>query len=363
MELGLFMMPQHPPTRTLYESWERDLALLQLADQLGYHEAWIGEHITETWENAPVPELLIAQAIKVTRQIILGTGVTLLPLHHPVDVAHRIAMLDHMAQGRFYWGVGVRSIPSDLALYGLDYTQMNGVREQGRECLDVVLGIWAAEDGTFDYDGRYYQVHAPQMHRHLGRRLWIQPYQHPHPPIGVASTSPESDTIRLAGERGWWPLSSSILQAPMLKAQWAKLEAAAAGVGRQGHRREWRIARDIYVAETPQRAREEAREVLGKPWEQHQFNNRQAGGILKYHKRDPAMPDDAVTVDYMLDHGWIVGNPRECAHRLNRLYEEVGGFGTVLTTTHDPDDHGLEQTSLRLLMDEVAPRLKSVGVP
>jgi alkanesulfonate monooxygenase SsuD/methylene tetrahydromethanopterin reductase-like flavin-dependent oxidoreductase (luciferase family) len=357
MELGLFMMPQHPPSRTLYESWERDLELLQLADQLGYHEAWIGEHITETWENAPAPELLIAQALKTTRQITLGTGVTLLPLHNPVDLAHRIAMLDHMAQGRFYWGVGMRSIPSDLALYGLDYTKMHDVRDQGRECLEVVLKLWAAEEGKFDYDGRYYRVHAPEMHRHLGRRLWIQPYQKPHPPIGVASTSPESDTIRLAGERGWLPLSSSLLQAPMLTAQWAKLEEAAARVGRQGDRREWRIARDIYVAETPKRAREEAREVLGKPWEQHQFKNRQAGGILKYHKLDSAMPDAAVTVDYMLEHCWIVGDPSECAARINQLYEEVGGFGHLLTTTHDPDDHALEQKCIRLLLDKVLPQL------
>jgi alkanesulfonate monooxygenase SsuD/methylene tetrahydromethanopterin reductase-like flavin-dependent oxidoreductase (luciferase family) len=75
------------------------------------------------------------------------------------------------------------------------------------------------------------------------------------------------------------------------------------------------------------------------------------------------MPDDAVTVDDMLDHGWIVGDPSECARRLNRLYDEVGGFGYVLTTTRDPDDHALEQTSLRLLMEEVAPQLKSLGAP
>lgn len=73
------------------------------------------------------------------------------------------------------------------------------------------------------------------------------------------------------------------------------------------------------------------------------------------------MPDDAVTVDCVLEHCWIVGAPRECAHRLNQLYDEVGGFGYVLTTTHNPDDHGLEQTSLRLLMEEVAPRLKRLG--
>jgi alkanesulfonate monooxygenase SsuD/methylene tetrahydromethanopterin reductase-like flavin-dependent oxidoreductase (luciferase family) len=73
------------------------------------------------------------------------------------------------------------------------------------------------------------------------------------------------------------------------------------------------------------------------------------------------MPDDAVTMDYLLEPCWIVGDPSECANRLNRLYDEVGGFGYVLTTTHDPDDHTLEQTSLRLLMEEVAPRLKRLG--
>ncbi len=85
-------------------SYDRDTTLLVQADQSGYHEAWISEHITETWENAPVPELLIANALARTERIILATGVTMLPLHHPVDTAHRIAMLDHMARGRFYWG-------------------------------------------------------------------------------------------------------------------------------------------------------------------------------------------------------------------------------------------------------------------
>ena len=57
-----------------------------------------------------------------------------------------------------------------------------------------------------------------------------------------------------------------------------------------------------------------------------------------------------------------MGDLSECANRLDQLYDEVGGFGYVLTTTHDPDDHALEQTSLRLLMEEVAPRLKSLGL-
>jgi len=158
MDFGLFMMPLHPPRRSFADSYDRDIALLVLADQLGYHEAWIGEHITETWENAPVPELLIAQALARTERMIFATGVTMLPLHHPVDTAHRIAMLDHMARGRFYWGIGVRSLPTDLHLYGVAYTSMDEVRERGKEALEVILGLWQAEDGHFDFHGKYYQV-------------------------------------------------------------------------------------------------------------------------------------------------------------------------------------------------------------
>ena len=91
MQFGLFMMPLHPPERSFTESYDRDLAQIVLADRLGYHEVWIGEHLTERWENAPAPELLIAQALLKTERIILATGVTLLVLHNPVELAHRIA--------------------------------------------------------------------------------------------------------------------------------------------------------------------------------------------------------------------------------------------------------------------------------
>lgn len=73
------------------------------------------------------------------------------------------------------------------------------------------------------------------------------------------------------------------------------------------------------------------------------------------------MSDDAVTMNYMSEPCWIVGNPSACANRLDQLYDEVDGFGYVLRTRHDPDDQGLEQASLRLLMEEVAPRLKRLG--
>jgi len=359
MEFGLFMMPLHPPRRSFADSYDRDIELLVQADRLGYHEAWIGEHITEMWENAPVPELLIAQALALTERMIFATGVTMLPLHHPVDTAHRIAMLDHMARGRFYWGIGVRSLPTDLHLYGIEYNSMDDVREQGKEALEIILGLWAAEDGHFGYEGKYYQVHAPEAAPELERRLYYQPYQKPHPPIGVAASSPNSDTIRMAGERGWIPMTNLMAQhVPQL---WDKLEEGAASTGQKTDRSKLRLGREVYVGETPESAREEARIVLGRPFDEHQWINRKATGNLAMVKLDPNMSDEAVDVDYMMDHVWIVGDPQECADKIRQTYHEVGGFGHLLAITQDPDDHSLMQRSLRLLMEEVAPRVQDLG--
>ena len=128
---------------------------------------------------------------------------------------------------------------------------MAAVRDQGREALEVVLGMWAAEDGRFEYEGKYYQVHAPKAQPALERRLYYRPYQVPHPPIGVAATTPRSDTIRMAGERGWIPMSSSNLLTADLRAQWEMVEEGATASGRVADRSQWRIARDVYVGETP----------------------------------------------------------------------------------------------------------------
>jgi alkanesulfonate monooxygenase SsuD/methylene tetrahydromethanopterin reductase-like flavin-dependent oxidoreductase (luciferase family) len=74
-------------------------------------------------------------------------------------------------------------------------------------------------------------------------------------------------------------------------------------------------------------------------------------------KLDPAIPDDAVTVDYLMENTWIVGDPSEVADKLHQLHEESGGFGTLLAITTDADDASWDHESLRLLMEDVAPRV------
>ena len=359
MEFGLFMMPLHPPHRTYADSYDRDLALIVEADRLGYHEAWIGEHITERWENAPCPDLLIAKALAMTNQIRLATGVTLLAIHNPVEVAHRIAMLDHLSRGRIYWGVGHRAIPTDLSLFGVGADTGIDVRERSAEALDIILKIWEAE-GKFTYNGKYFQVDAPELDPVMERGLHMKPYQQPHPPIGVAATSLASGSIRVAGERGWIPMSSSNLAPQHLRDHWTVVEEGAADAGKECSRRDWRIGRDVFVARTPELARERARAVLGRNYVQHQLPNRQGSGQLQATKIDPEMPDKAVDVDYMMENIWIVGDPQECADRIRSLYEQAGGFGHLLAITQDPDDPEWEHECLQLLMEEVGPRVSDL---
>src|SRR6266566_6232399 len=112
MKLGLFLMPSHPPERDFKAGQEWDLEMLRVADRLAYDEAWIGEHFTSPWEPNPAPDLLVAQALMQTKTMRIGPGGFLLPYHHPAELANRVAMLDHLSQGRLNFGVAASGLPS-----------------------------------------------------------------------------------------------------------------------------------------------------------------------------------------------------------------------------------------------------------
>ena len=113
MKFGIFLAPFHwlgeNPTLAL----ERDLELLQWLDYLGFDEAWVGEHHSAGWEIIASPEVFIAAAAERTKHIKLGTGVVSLPYHHPMMVANRMVLLDHLTRGRAMLGVGPGALVTD----------------------------------------------------------------------------------------------------------------------------------------------------------------------------------------------------------------------------------------------------------
>lgn len=361
MKLGLFSMPLHPPGRVHAETYEEDLALLRLADGLGFSEAWIGEHFTLPWENIPAPDIFIARALGETEQMVLGTGVVLLHYHNPVMVAHRIAMLDHLAKGRFAFGIGSGGSPEESGVFGIE-PGSGAPRDRMRESIDLILKLWT-EDEPFEYKGKYFNstVYAPMA----DRKMWfhMKPYQKPHPPIAVAGSSPRSETLETAGEMGWWPMSSALVHRSSLAGHWNMVEKGAAKTGKTPSRRDWRIAREMYVAESSQQAREDALSgPLGKfftDYWMYLIGNGPRGTAA--FKIDPEMPDEELTPEYMLENFWIVGDPDECTQKIRDLYDQVGGFGVLLPQTHDwGRDQSKWNRSMELMAKEVLPGLQDL---
>ena len=363
MKLGLFSMPCHPPHRKHAETFDEDLELLVLADQLGFDEAWLGEHYTSTWENIPAPDLTLAQALVKTTSIKLGTGVSCIPNHNPAQLAHRIAQLDVMAKGRFMWGVGVGAFPGDATLF--EIPQDGTHRRVSHENVEAVLRIWADGDRGLSWRSDHPQfnftVPPPEAWRGIG--FHMKPWTRPHPPIAVAGLSRSSTTLRWAGEHGWIPMSIHLINEADLRGHWAAYEESARTSGHTPRRSEWRICRDVYVADTDAQAR---REALGgsmaHAYKEYFFPLVTSFGMAGLWKDRDDMPDDQVTLEYLLDHRWIVGSPDTVAGQLRKLSEAVGGFGGVLMLCYDWE--GQEgprwRRSMELLAKRVMPQLEDL---
>ena len=360
MEVGFFTMPLHPPGSDYTKTLDDDLEQLVVLDELGYKEAWIGEHFTSVWENIPAPDLFIAKALAMTKNIVLGTGVTCMPNHNPFMIAHRIAQLDHLAHGRFNWGVGSGGFIGDFKVFGFD-PETGEHRSMARDAVDVVLKIWDdPEPGVYEH--KWWRFTIPEPMDEIGLGFHLKPYQKPHPPIGVAGVSPNSETLRLAGERGWIPMSINLVPASQLATHWEAVQEGALRTGRVADRSIWRIAREVYIADTTEQARKDALEgVLSRDFERYFKPLLTEMKVLSLMKKDPDMPDSEVTPEYLVDNIWVVGSPDDVTEKLRRLYDDVGGFGVLLAMGHEWQPRDKWVNSMTVLAKEVMPRLAELS--
>ena len=354
MQLGAFLMPTHPPETPVADGQAWDLEELERLDALGFAEAWIGEHFTAAWEPCPAPDLLIAQGLLRTKHIRLGTLGHLLPYHHPIELAHRVAYLDHLARGRFAVGVGVSALPTDHELFAVD-TKGGRNRRMTFEAIEIMTRLWT--DGATEFQGEFWAMGKPRSEL-PGLGYHMRPFQQPHPPIAIAGLTPGSENHKLAGAKGYIPVSLSVSpDAAVTARHWAAVEAGAATTGRTPNRNEWRIIRDVYVAPTDAEARALAISgIMGRCWREFLLPVYLGLGLGPMLKRDPAMSDAAITLDYLADELWLVGSPATVAHKIRDLQAQTGGFGRLLAVSYDArGERTAWERSLRLLVHEVLP--------
>ncbi|GAA3454861.1 LLM class flavin-dependent oxidoreductase [Dactylosporangium matsuzakiense] len=144
---GVFLPPYHDPAKSPHTALRDDIELCGLADDLGYDEMWLGEHHSGGWGTLSSPELLIAALARETRRIRFATGITPLPYHHPLHVAERIALVDHLSAGRVILGCGTGTYVHDMEMVGVDPTT---VRAHFRAALDAVRALLAGETVTVE---------------------------------------------------------------------------------------------------------------------------------------------------------------------------------------------------------------------
>jgi len=339
---GIFLAPFHRVGDNPTWSLHRDLELIEALDRFTYDEAWIGEHHSAGYEIIASPEVFIAAAAQRTRHIRLGTGVSSLPYHHPLILADRMILLDHLTLGRAMFGVGPGALPSDAFMMGIDPIRQ---REMMDEALEAILALFRSDEPITRECGWFTLREA---------RLHMKPYSRPHMDVAVAAqVSPAG--ARAAGKYGVGLLSLGATTTGGFDAlgyQWGVCEEMAAENGQHVDRRNWRLVGPMHIAPTMDEARKDVE--FGLPaW-------------ADYFKRVAALPlvgeatDVGDMVDAMNATGLaVIGTPEDAARQIERLWEKSGGFGSYLFMAHDWANREATLRSYELFARFVMPRFQS----
>ncbi len=197
MQFGLLFEAQRPfqgnevDWNSLYKE---TLAQCELADQVGFDNVWFVEHHFLTgFSGSPSQDAIFGALSRITKNIRIGYGVCILPYHHPVRVAERVALVDQLTDGRVEFGTG-RSNAYEQTGLGVDPRNTRALWE---ESISMIPQIWQSDE--FSWEGENWNVPT--------RRVLPKPLQKPHPRMYLACTQTES--FRLAAEKGIGVLSSA----------------------------------------------------------------------------------------------------------------------------------------------------------
>ena len=205
----------------------------RMAEELGFDSLWYAEHpatpvdsdspfpatggeIPWTYSHFTEPYIALARASAVTKTLLLGTGITLVPQRNPLILAKEVAALDHHSGGRFLFGIGTGWLREEVEIFGGDFPRR---WTQTREALDVMKTLWSNEEAAFD--GKYYSF--PKV------RSYPKPAQKPWPPIIIGGMAPRVIERIVAHADGWLP---NRITPEDLKDKRAELDERATAAGR-----------------------------------------------------------------------------------------------------------------------------------
>lgn len=358
MELGIFSMPVHHPSRDWQTVLREDREMIILADKLGYSEVWLGEHVASKGEPIIYPLMFLASVIGETKNIKLGTGVINLPHRHPAHVAGEVAMLDQMSGGRVLFGIGPGGLSCDAELFGAHDAEVRA--RMMVESIDIMEYIWT-NDPPYEFKGEFWTISVTDaVIPELGVGAMGKPFQKPFPPIAYAMRSPRSSAQEMAASRGWIPISGNFIPSSSVASQWVGYAEACATLGKPSDPEIWRVARSILVTESNAQAEDYVHAPEGgfRFYFNYLFTlakmRGQAGGP------NPAQQTEIdAEVEDALSGMVIAGSPDTVLDKLVAFRDEVGHFGTLIATGHDWDDADMWRGSMAALAQDVMPQFSA----
>lgn len=346
------------------EYYEQYLSQLAYAEELGYEGIGVNEHHYNAYGLQPSPNITAANLAARTDDITIAFFGNLPALRsNPVRLAEELAMLDNITEGRIISGFP-RGIPSEYLALGVDLEES---RPRFEEAWDLIIKAWTADE-PFDWDGEYFQYENVY--------IWPRPYQQPHPPLWMPAESEES--LRFTAENKV-PTGLVFQPAEKIRERFDLYRKfAEEDYGWTPTDEDFTIMRAIYVAETDEKAREEAEEHLRKfyrtltagvhfgvtagmmgdiPFDEEKWDiyeeNLHPHGEFAYNYDFEKFQEYGET---------IVGSPETVIESLEDQYERVGGFGRLVGQFHFgdlPDDKA--RKNLEMFADEVKPEIEGVG--
>jgi alkanesulfonate monooxygenase SsuD/methylene tetrahydromethanopterin reductase-like flavin-dependent oxidoreductase (luciferase family) len=322
-------------------SYDDDLHEVILADRLGISEAWISEHGTflayQRPDQLPSADLFICKAAALTRQIRMGPGIRPLPFFHPLQIATDCAVCDHLTDGRYIAGFGVGINAQNNKQRG---TLTHDPRVMFREAVELILKAWSAPE-PFDWNGTVWQ----------GEKWHIIPKPMTQLEVGVACSRSDT-TLQLTAEKGFLPLMS---WTPTVKQVREMIDIYLGSEHMQGPapaRGRVRVGRVVYVADSVAQAKKELRD----------------SDLSHAYSRMPHMvpaggnPADHISFEKLIESGFFFcGDPDTVYGHVKNLYDEVGGFGTLLLIGgKDWGTREQRDRSMQMFMADVAPRLAAL---
>ncbi|MEA2642857.1 MAG: hypothetical protein QOF51_4251 [Chloroflexota bacterium] len=391
MEFSLFALPTYYPEAygPLGPFYRRLIDFLVSAEELGYDGIWANEHHFHAYGGMiPSPAVLLSALAQRTTRVHLGTSVVVLPLHHPIEVAEQLAMVDLMSGGRLELGVGRGFVPFDYQTLG--FTMQEG-QDRTKESLEIIVKAFAGE--PFRYHGEHFTFDEvqvwPRPERALDGRVWIACSGSPdsfawtgamgYNLLTVSSLRPMTELAELVkGYRAALPAavpttvlasgpvagstsgSASGLASGLVSGSSSDL-ASGATSGHPSARARYATHFQIVVDEDRARARKIASDAILNYFRLH--GEALALSPVTANRPSPAAGFD---IDRWVDEGRILaGTPDDVVATMQRARDELGITGMDGTFLFGGIPFETAERSLRLFAEEVIPHLRApepVGV-